>query len=129
METELSNTATVLGNYNSIPTEITTQALVVTMVTGLTVTKTANKMVWSGGNLMYTIEVNNQTETVYTSPVITDILNPNLIKLVENTIKVDGTLLEASQYNYEEDSGKLTINLPNIEATTKKTVTFEVSKK
>lgn len=56
-------------------------------------------------------------------------MNPNLIKLVENTIKVDGTLLEASQYNYEEDSGKLTINLPNIEATTKKTVTFEVSKK
>ena len=99
------------------------------MFTGLTVTKTANKMVWSGGNLMYSIEVNNQTEMVYTSPVITDILNPNLIKLVENTIKVDGTLLEASQYNYEEDSGKLTINLPNIEATTKKTVTFEVSKK
>ena len=39
METELTNTATVLGNYNNIPTEISTTALVVTILTGLTVTK------------------------------------------------------------------------------------------
>ena len=36
METELTNTATVLGNYNSIPTEISTTAIVVTILTGLT---------------------------------------------------------------------------------------------
>lgn len=47
MEKKLSNTATVLGNYNSIPTKISTQALVVTMITGLTVTKTADKMIGS----------------------------------------------------------------------------------
>lgn len=46
MEKELSNTATVLGNYNSIPTEISTQVLVVTMIKGLTVTKTADKIIW-----------------------------------------------------------------------------------
>lgn len=34
METELTNTATVLGNYKNIPTEISTQALVVTMISG-----------------------------------------------------------------------------------------------
>ena len=39
MKTELTNTATVLGNYNSIPTEISTTALVVTILTDLTVTK------------------------------------------------------------------------------------------
>ncbi len=129
METELSNTATVLGNYNNIPTEISTQALVVTMITGLTVTKTADKLVWSGGNLTYKMEISNQTETTYTSPVITDILNPTLITLVNNTIKLDNNLLETSQYTYEEETGKLTITLPDIAPQTKKTVTFEVSKK
>ncbi len=129
METELSNTATVLGNYNNIPTQISTQALVVTMISGLTVTKTADKMVWSEGTLTYKIEVNNQTENAYTSPIITDVLNPTLITLVNNSVKVDDTPLEASQYTYEDSTGKLTINLPDIESKTKKTITFEVTKK
>lgn len=95
METELTNQATILGNYNDIPTEISTQALVVTILTGHTVTKSADKMVWSDGNLTYKLEVNNQTENAYTSPVITDILNPDLIKLVDDTIKIDGILIDA----------------------------------
>lgn len=45
MENKLSNTATALGNYNDIPTEISTQTLVITMITRLTVSKTADKMV------------------------------------------------------------------------------------
>lgn len=129
METELTNSATVLGNYNDIPTEISTQALVVTMLSGLTVTKTADKLVWSDGNLTYTIEVNNETGSSYTSPVITDILNPSLITFVDNSVKVDGTTLETSQYTYQQDTGELTINLPTIDAGVKKTVTFEVKKK
>lgn len=52
METQLSNTATVLGQYNSIPTSISSQALVVTMIDGLTVTKTADKMIWADGCLL-----------------------------------------------------------------------------
>ena len=129
METELINQATILGNYNDIPTEISTQALVVTMITGLTVTKSADKLVWSEGNLTYKMEISNQTETAYTSPVITDILNPDLIKLVNDTIKIDGTPIETSEYTYDENTGKLTINLPTINAKEKKTITFEVSKK
>lgn len=129
METELNNTATVLGNYNNIPTEISTQTLVVTMLTGLTVTKTADKLIWSEGNLTYKIEINNATNEPYTSPVITDILNPSLITLVKETIKVDDTPLEESQYTYDENTGKLTISLSDITAQNKKTVTFEVKKK
>lgn len=126
METELTNQATILGNYNDIPTEISTQALVVTILTGPTVTKSADKMVWSDGNLTYKLEVNNQTENTYTSPVVTDILNPDLIKLVDNTIKIDGTLIDESEYTYDESTGKLTINLPTINSK-EETVTFEVS--
>lgn len=129
METELTNTATVLGNYNSVPTEISTTALVVTMLSGLTVTKSADKPVWSEGNLTYTIEINNATNESYTSPVITDILNPTLITLVKGSIKVDSTVLEESNYTFEDSTGKLTITLPDITSQSKKTVTFEVSKK
>lgn len=129
METELSNSASVLGNYNNIPTEISTQAFVVTLISGLTVTKTADKVIWSEGNLTYKIEVINQTDLPYTSPVITDILNPTLIALVNNTIKIDDNIISSSLYTYEEDTGKLTITLPDIESKGKKVVTFEVSKK
>lgn len=129
MEKELSNTATVLGNYNSIPTEISTQALVITMITGLTVSKTADKMVWSEGNLTYTIVINNEAEESYTSPVITDILDTNLITFVADSVTVDGEKLDTTKYTWDEATGKLTINLPDVETNTKKTVTFQVAKK
>lgn len=129
METQLSNTATVLGNYNSIPTEISTQVLVVTMISGLTVTKTADKMVWSEGNLTYTIVIDNQADEAYTSPVITDILNTTLISFVDNSITVDDQILDSSKYTWDENSGKLTITLSDIESKTKKTIKFQVSKK
>ena len=45
METELTNTVKTVGNYNNIPTSITSDALVVTMISGLTITKTADKSV------------------------------------------------------------------------------------
>lgn len=129
METKLVNSATVLGNYNDIPTEISTQALVVTMLTGLTVTKSADKGVWADGTLTYTLEVDNQTDVVYTNPVITDILNPDLITLVQNSVKIDNVLVGSGDYTFDDSTGKLTINLPSIDAKTQKVVTFDVEKK
>lgn len=129
METELTNTATVLGNYNNIPTEISTQALVVTMISGLSVTKTADKMIWSEGDLTYTIVVNNQTKESYTSPVITDILNTSLVTFVNDSVTVDNVKLETSQYTWDDSTGKLTINLSDIDSKAKKTVAFKVSEK
>lgn len=129
MEKELSNTATVLGNYNNIPTEISTQALVVTMITGLTVSKTADKMVWSEGVLTYTITINNEAEETYTSPVITDMLDTNLITFVNDSITVDGIKLENSKYTWDESTGKLTITLSDIEKSAQRIVKFQVSKK
>lgn len=129
METELSNTATILGNYNSIPTEISTQVLLVTMLSGLKVEKSADKMIWVGGNLTYTITVTNDTNDSYTNPVITDVLDTNLISFVDDSVTIDGEKVETTQYSYDSQSGKLTITLPDIEASGKKIITFQVSKK
>lgn len=129
METELNNTATVLGNYNSIPTEISTQALVVTMLKGLTATKTADKMIWSDGLLTYTIVVSNDTDYDYVGPVVTDILDISLISLVDDSVTVDGVKISTPQYTWDSSSGKLSISLTDIEARGKKTITFQVEKK
>ena len=129
METSLNNIASVLGNYNSIPTQITSDVLVVSMISGLTVKKTADKMVWGDGKLTYTIEVSNQTNVDYTNPVITDELDISLIKFVSESVKVNGTQLESSKYTYDDASGKLTINIDNVAALQTTTITFEVEKK
>lgn len=128
METNLSNIATVLGNYNSIPTQITSEVLVVSMISGLTVKKTADKMVWGDGKLTYTIEIDNQTNVDYTDPVITDELNTSLIKFVSGSVKLNGVELDSSKYTYDEGSGELSITIDTVCASQKSTITFEVEK-
>ena len=129
METNLSNIVSVMGNYNSIPTQITSEVLVVAMISGLTVKKTADKMVWGDGKLTYTIEVDNQTNVDYTDPVITDELNISLIKFVTGSVKVNGVELDSSKYTYDENSGELSITIETVGASQKSTITFEVEKK
>lgn len=129
METNLNNIASVLGNYNSIPTQINSEALVVVMISGLTVKKTADKMVWGDGKLTYTIEVNNQTNVDYTVPVITDELDTSLINFVTGSVKLNGVELDASKYTYDDSTGVLTINIETVASMQKSMVTFEVEKK
>ncbi len=129
METELKNTVSAKGNYNNIPTSITSTTSVVTMIDGLTITKTANKLVWVSDNLIYTIIVNNQTEKIYESPIVTDILDDNLIEFVNDSVTIDEVEATSSEYNYNDATHTLTINLENIEPSTTKTIKFQVRKK
>lgn len=85
METKLNNTASVLGEYDGVPTSVNSEALVVSLISGLTVTKSDDKMVWADGTLTFTIEVNNQTDKSYTAPVITDVLDINLVSFVASS--------------------------------------------
>ena len=91
METNLNNIASVLGNYNSIPTQITSEVLVVSMISGLTVTKTADKMVWGDGKLTYTIEVNKTATQLasddQTQLQVVDALG-SALKYNENGVKI-----------------------------------------
>lgn len=129
METELSNTVRAVGNYNNVPTSITSAVSVVTMISGLTITKTADKPVWADGNLTYSIVINNQAEKDYVTPEITDVLDSNLIEFVPESVTVDGVKAETSSYSYNEGTHTLTINLDDITSGESKTVTFQVKKK
>lgn len=129
METELTNTVKTVGNYNNIPTSITSDALVVTMISGLTITKTADKSIWADGALTYTITINNQSTQSYTSPVITDIIDTRLVTFTPDSVTIDGVKATEDQYSYDTGTSTLTINLDDIVPTETKTITFQVTKK
>lgn len=129
MEKTLNNTVKAVGNYNDIPTSITSTATVVTLIDGLTITKTADKTIWADGNLTYTIILSNQTEKTYSTPEITDVLDTTLIDFVPNSVTIDGVSAQEDDYEYSAEKNTLTINLKDMAASTSKTITFQVSKK
>lgn len=126
---ELTNTVYSNGNYNNIPTSLTSNTSVVNMIEGLTLTKDADKKNWSDGLLTYTIKLNNSTTTPYTNPVITDIINTDLVEFVTDSVKINGVEATSSEYSYDTGTHTLTINLNDIEANTEVSVTFNVKKK
>ena len=72
---------------------------------------------------MYTIT--NGAENAFETPKITDTLDPTLIKLVEDTVEVDGTKAE---YDYDSTTGLLTVNLGTIAVGANSVITFQVQK-
>lgn len=126
---ELSNVATSVGNYNNIPTSLTSNTSVVNLIEGLTLTKEADKDNWVGGTLTYLITLDNQTDTSYENPVIKDVLDNTLVDFVEESVTIDGQKADTSKYNYDEGTHTLTINLDSVTPSSSTTITFLVTKK
>lgn len=126
MAETLNNTVKAVGEYNSIPTSITSAASVVTMIDGLTIMKEADKEVWADGKLTYTITITNNAEMDYTDVTVTDILDENLIKFVQNSVKIDDQT--SGEYQYTDATHTLSITLGNIPTSSSKTASFEVEK-
>ena len=122
---KLSNIASVVGDYDSVPTTLTSEAIITEMIAGLTIVKTADKQNWATGNLTYTVTITNNADSPFESPKFTDTLDPTLITLVENTVQVNGSTAE---YTYDPTTGVLTIQLETIATTENAVVTFQVQK-
>lgn len=129
METELKNTVSATGNINEIPTLINSEASVVTMLSGLTITKTADKTVWADRLLTYTITISNQTTVPYVTPIVKDILDTSLVNFVDDSVTIDGVKATAEEASFDTATSTLTVNLTDIEAAGTKTITFQVTKK
>ena len=95
------------------------------MIAGLTILKTADKQNLASGNLQYTITITNGAQNTFETPTITDILDPTLIKLVKDSVEVDGKKVE---YTYDETTGELKIVLDTIATETNSVITFQVQK-
>lgn len=124
---ELSNQVTSTGTYNSVPTSLTSNTSVVNVIDGLTLVKSADKTNWIDGVLTYTIEINNETDNSYQNPVVTDILNTNLVEFVDGSVTINGASATNLQYTYND--GTLTIKPDEVQANSKTTMTFSVKKK
>lgn len=124
-DVKLTNIADVTGTYDSIPTTLTSEAIITDLISGLTIVKTADKQNWATGNLTYTVVVTNTAENDFETPVFTDILDPTLIKLVENSVKVNDA---TTNYTYDAVSGKLSVELETIAKEGTTTITFQVQK-
>lgn len=85
-------------------------------------------MVWADGVLTYTITVTNSTAEIFTSPVITDVLDKTLVTFVDGSVTIDGQPAATEIYSYDEAGGKLTVNLSNIAPSVSSTITFQVKK-
>ena len=124
-DVKLTNVADVTGTYDSIPTTLTSEAIITDLISGLTIIKTADKQNWATGNLTYTVTITNAAENAFEKPTFTDILDPALIKLVENTVEVNGSTTE---YTYDPTTGKLSVELETIATEGSSTITFQVQK-
>lgn len=125
---ELNNTVTATGTYNNIPTSLTSNTSVVNMIDGLTLTKDADKKNWGSGELTYTITLENQTDTTYVSPIITDVIDNGLVKFVAGSVMINDVAATEDEYSYNEASHTLTVNLKDIAASSTTTLTFRVEK-
>ena len=126
---ELNNTATSVGTYNNIPTALTSNTSVVNLVEGLTLEKEADKTNWVDGNLKYTITIKNEADKDYVTPKVTDIIDTDKVEFVKGSDTINGVAASEQQYNYEEVSHTLTINLDTITPSSSSTITFLVTKK
>ena len=125
---ELNNTVTSTGTYNNIPTSLTSNTSVVNMIDGLTITKDADKKNWGSGELTYTITLDNQTNTTYVNPVVTDVIDGSLVKFVPGSVIINNVAATEDEYSYNEGSHTLTVNLKDITANSTTTLTFRVEK-
>lgn len=125
---ELSNTVSSVGNYNNIPTSLTSNTSVVNIIDGLTLTKNANKQNWSDGFLTYTITLDNQTDTTYESPIITDVIDTSLVEFVNDSVSINGVSAISLEYSYNDANHTLTVNLEKVDPTSKSIVTLNVKK-
>jgi len=121
----VTNTAQIDGVYKTLPATLTTEEVTTQMVSGLTVTKTADKQMWASGNLTYTIVVKNDAGDTFSNIEVTDVLDITKIALVANTVQLDGKTVT---YTYTAATGTLSVKIPDLADDKSGTITFQVSK-
>lgn len=127
--TELVNYASVTGLYNNMQTVINSNETTTLLVNNLEITKIANKKAWATDNLIYTINIHNPTSTNYTNITITDVLNPNLISLVVESVRINDVPAAFGNFTYNHINGNLIIFLPIIERNEDIVIKFHVKKR
>ena len=129
-DTTLSLQSDSLGLYNGQSLSLTSPLISVLMVDGLAMTMNADQEVWADGYLTLTVVVENISGAyAYTAPLITSVLDPTLVALVDGTVTLDDTpLLEDTDYTFDPLTGTLEVTFGDIAIAGSSTLTFQVEK-
>ncbi len=111
---KLSNYATARGYYNSLETIIQSNENTILLINNLEIIKRANKTLWATRTLTYTINVKNLSSIILKNIRITDVLDPKLISLIVESIRINNIPAGYSIFTYNKNNGFLAINLPEI---------------
>ena len=126
---QFTNTAQASGYVDSVATALT-GAVTIRIVEGLLLTKTADKASWADGLLTYTITIDNTDGTdPFTGVIVTDVLDPAVVALVDGSVTIDGTA--STDYTYDPVTGELVVSSTTpltIAAGTTAVITFQVQK-
>lgn len=126
---ELINIASSVGTYDSLSTEMTTEAVVTQLIDDLSITKAASRESWATGDLTYTISVDNQATLPYEAPIVTDTIDPTKATLVAGTVTINGNpATTPTDYTFDAITGLLTVNLPDVIAASTTVIEFDVSR-
>lgn len=111
-----------------MPISLSSNTSVVKLVDGLTFTLATDKTYWNDGNLKYTITLDNATDVPYENVKLTDVLDTTYITFVNDSVEINNVAAQSSEYNYDDSTHTLTINLASVNAQAETVITFSVKK-
>lgn len=128
MAQTLTNQVDIAGQYGNPASAINFSSTPVstTIVSNLTVTKSADKTNWVDGPLTYTVIVTNNSGSALSNGTLTDKIDTTLVDFNETYgVQLDGSTYETYTYS----SGNLQITLPDLDDGKTTTITFQVTRK
>ena len=126
MNTILNNFL-VTGKINNLDTTITSNIISVEVPgSQLSISKLANKNIWSDGILKYSITITNNSNSNIINATFKDVINPKYANVIPSSVLVNNS---SYQFTYNKVTGQLEINNLNINVNEIVTVTYSVSKK
>ena len=126
MNTILNNFL-VTGKINNLDTTITSNIISVEVPSSqLSISKLANKNIWSDGILKYSITITNNSNSNIINGTFKDVINPKYANVIASSVLVNNNSYACT---YNKATGQLEINNLNINVNEIVTVTYSVSKK
>lgn len=125
---ELINISTVDGIYDELEVEMSSDPVSVFLIDDLSITKEADKEGWVSGPLTYTITIENDTEEDFETPILTDIIDPTLATLIDESITIDDVPIDEEDFTFDDVTGLLTITLPAVDSESTMVIKFQVER-
>ena len=124
MNTILNNFL-VTGKINNLDTTITSNIISVEVPSSpLSISKLANKNIWSDGILKYSIIITNNSNSNITNGIFKDVINPKYANVIPSSVLVNNS---SYPFTYNKATGQLEINNLNINVNEILNLSFKIN--